>query len=564
MSAPGPACPDPALSAGVSAPHLHGIIDSLPQGLLVFGPDRRVVLVNRAYGRVMAGAPVAPGDSLEELLRRYAVAGEYGPGDPDVLVARHLAYDLTRPQTRRRRRPNGTMLENRWVPLADGGFMVLCTDVTALVAAEQALIRRGTETEILLGGLRHGLILWGPDRRLLAANPMAAVLMAVPAHVLSAGRPHPDLIDALLAAGYFGAGPPAQAAASGLKCCDWARPWLRHFVNRDGRFIECRADPVAAGMTITTLTDMTEQREAEQALRSARDAAQAANQAKSHFLATMSHELRTPLNAVIGYSDALVQDSAVAGGPIAEYAGAVNEAGRQLLGLIDRLLDVARLETGRFDLAEDVVDVGRLLLAGLHRFAAEAEAGGITLDVVMPAAPDAALPAVRADRRRLDQVLQQLLSNAVKFTPPGGRVTIGARPEDEALVLWIADTGIGIAAADLARVFDPFTQADAGLARRFPGAGLGLYLARAVVESHGGALTLSSRQGEGTQAEIRLPAHRLLPARPVPAADEPMGLEPSRPRPQDDTSSQTRAGPPSAGAGYLAPEPTTQQQQDQP
>ena len=541
---------DSLIHSAVSGPRLEEIIESLPQGLLVIGPDRRVALVNRAYGRVMMGADVALGDSYDDILRRRIAAGEYGPGDPAVLLARQRAYDLTRPQTRRRRRPNGTILENRWVPLADGGFIILCSDITPLVGAQQALARRGDETEILLAGMRHGLILWGPDQRLLAANPMAAILMGVPQQLLSPGRPHGELIDALLAAGFLGSGPLAQAVAAELKGRDWSHPWVRHFVNPTGRFVERRSDPVAAGMNVTTLTDITEQREAEHALRRAKEAAEAASQAKSRFLATMSHELRTPLNAVIGYSDALVQEAAGTGGRVGEYAGAVNEAGRRLLGLIDTLLDVARLETGRFDLAEDAVDIGRLILSTQRRFEAAAAGAEIVLTSVLPTT--GTLPAVLADRRRLGQVLHQLLSNALKFTPAGGAVTMSARREEAELVLSIADTGIGIAEADLVRVFDPFTQVDATLARRFPGAGLGLYLARALVESHGGVLRLASRQGEGTIAEVRLPRHRLLPARPVPGAGV---AAMAGPAPGSERGGETETPPGPLGLEQAATEP---------
>jgi len=268
----------------------------------------------------------------------------------------------------------------------------------------------------------------------------------------------------------------------------------------------------------------------------------------------MSHELRTPLNAVIGYSDALVQEAAGAGGRIGEYAGAVNEAGRRLLGLIDTLLDVARLETGRFDLADDAVDIGRLILSTLRQFETAAAGAEIVLTSILPTAPDA-LPLVLADRRRLGQVLHQLLSNALKFTPAGGVVTVAAHRAAEELVLSIADTGIGIAETDLVRVFDPFTQVDATLARRFPGAGLGLYLARALVESHGGVLRLASRQGHGTTAEVRLPRHRLLPAPPVPV---PVVAAPSAPRPaapRPASGDGTEPPPAPAGLEQAATEP---------
>ena len=519
----------PANGADGSAPAipLAEIVASLPQGVIVFGPDRRVRLTNPAYDRIMAGAGAQPGQDAEDIIRRRIAAGEYGPGDPATLLARHLAYDFSRPQTRRRHRPDGTIIENRWVPLADGGFMAVVTDITPLVGAEEETRRHGAQTDLLLAGMRHGLILWGPDRRIITANAMAATLLCVPPEILAPGRRHEEMIDAMLTHGHFGAGRLARAVASELKARDWTHPWVRHFVNPEGRFVERRADPVAGGMNITTLTDMTEQREAEHALRRARDAAEAASQAKSRFLATMSHELRTPLNTVIGYSEALVQETETGSGRVADDARLILDAGRQLLNLIDTLLDVARLEGGGLNLAEDEVDIDRLIQAGLRQFESAATAAEIALRIVPPAEAGTGLPLVRADRRKLTQALHHVLSNALKFTPAGGEVGLGARQDPDGLVLFVVDTGIGIPETDLARVFDPFVQLDSRLARRFPGAGLGLYVARALLEGHGGTLALASRPGAGTMAELRLPAYRLL-TRAAPGAARPVPLPASQ------------------------------------
>jgi signal transduction histidine kinase len=222
----------------------------------------------------------------------------------------------------------------------------------------------------------------------------------------------------------------------------------------------------------------------------------------------MSHELRTPLNAVIGFSDTLLREAANPSGErVAEFAQQINEAGRHLLGLINIILDVARIESGRFDLASDKVDAGRLVRAGARQADMAAQAAEITLIVDVP--DD--LPTIRADERRLQQVLNHLLSNAVKFTEAGGTVTTGATiDEDGGFVLFVRDTGIGISEADLERVFEPFTQLDSSLSRRFQGAGLGLYASRAFVTGHGGRLVLRSTLGEGTTAEVRLPADRVL------------------------------------------------------
>jgi signal transduction histidine kinase len=212
---------------------------------------------------------------------------------------------------------------------------------------------------------------------------------------------------------------------------------------------------------------------------------------------------------VIGFSEALLRQGAT-GDPArtAEFAAAINESGNQLLGLINTILDVARIEAGRFEMSADRIDLARLVQTCVRSSASAFLAGEIALRLDLPDP----LPELRADERRLQQVLAGLLSNAVKFTPAGGEVTVGAVLDPGGdLLLHVTDTGIGIPAADLERVFEPFIQLDASLSRRFQGAGLGLYVARALVEAHGGRLRLLSEPGTGTRAEIALPGWRLDP-----------------------------------------------------
>jgi signal transduction histidine kinase len=248
-------------------------------------------------------------------------------------------------------------------------------------------------------------------------------------------------------------------------------------------------------------------REAELASAQAKELAEQASRAKDVFLATMSHELRTPLNAIIGFSDVLRQEAM---GPLGtveyrEYADDINASGSHLLTLVNDILDIAKLGTGPIALADDSVDCAALTADCLRLVKQQARNGGVTLHAALPAD----LPRIRADALRLKQIVLNLLSNAVKFTPAGGRVTVAAAIDGSGhFALQICDTGIGISTDQIAKVVLPFYQVrDAG---RRGGTGLGLSLAKALVELHGGSLHLDSRLGAGTTATVRLPPDRLL------------------------------------------------------
>lgn len=487
---------------------LHSILDNVPHGVCVYGPTRRVTMFNRAYVDIMNSAPVAVGDHLEEVIRRRAASGEYGPGAPEAVFTAQMAHDITRLQVRRRQRPNGTTIDVRTAPLPDGGHVSVVTDVTSLTLAENELLRRAGEMDVMLANIRHGITLFDADSRLVAANRMASELLNLPADFLVPGRTEEDVLQRLLEAGEFGESRLAAALREDRSRTDRGQSQLYRRASRNGRTLEIRADPAPGNGVVTTYTDVTESEQAQTEQRRAQAAAEAANKAKSRFLATMSHELRTPLNAVIGFSEALLRQ-ADAGHPerIAEFATAINDSGRQLLRLINTILDVARIEAGRFEMAADRVDVGRLVRTCLRSAEPSFRAGEVAVRLDLPKE----IPSVQADERRLQQVLGNLLSNAAKFTPAGGETTLGVMlAGDGTLIIRVEDTGIGIAKPDLERVFEPFIQLDGELTRRFQGAGLGLYMSRSLVEAHGGQLRLRSEVGVGTVAEIILPAWRLL------------------------------------------------------
>lgn len=258
-----------------------------------------------------------------------------------------------------------------------------------------------------------------------------------------------------------------------------------------------------------TGSNVTPEAEAAAALKAAKDAAEIASRAKTEFLAAMSHELRTPLNAIIGFSE-IMQLQAL--GPLGndtylDYARDIRASGEHLLTMVNDVLDASRLEIGKLELHEETVDVSRLCDAAIHLVGQRARDAGVALrsDV------EPGLPALRADAGRLKKVLTGLLSNGIKFSPEDGVVSISAEyAADGSLKIRVRDTGIGMSEAQVRQALQPFTQLDSALSRRYEGLGLGLTLAKDIVELHGGHLAIKTAQGGGTTVTVVLPADRVL------------------------------------------------------
>ncbi len=250
-----------------------------------------------------------------------------------------------------------------------------------------------------------------------------------------------------------------------------------------------------------------------QRLQVAKLAAETANRTKSEFLANMSHELRTPLNAIIGFSD-LIQSRMF--GPISDryrdYANNILTSGNHLLGLINDVLDLAKLEAGQLELHEEDIDLLAIVSTSLRFVEPQARKSNIELSQVI----DEKVRFIHADERRMRQAIVNLLSNAVKFTPGGGSVRVVCGRTDSGVLIIVSDTGVGMAPEEIPKAMEPFGQINSKISRKYEGTGLGLPLAKDLVELHGGTLTIESQVNVGTTVTIELPQQRIVSPAPRP------------------------------------------------
>jgi cell cycle sensor histidine kinase DivJ len=289
----------------------------------------------------------------------------------------------------------------------------------------------------------------------------------------------------------------SELSAAGNPHFIWVEMRCRRLDRAGGDTVEV-ADEVVAVMR-----DVTERKLQEEALEQARAEADQANAAKVKFLANMSHELRTPLNAIIGFSDMLMNeermrlDAARRG----EYAKLINDSGTHLLSVVNGILDMSKMETGDFEISPEPFAPAQVIGNCCDILALKARECGLELTMRLPAD----LPEIVADKRAFKQILLNLISNAVKFTDRGGCVIVSVSVGATDILVAVQDTGVGIAADDLAQVGRPFFQARAAYDRRHDGTGLGLSIVRGLVELHGGEVDIASKLGEGTRVTVRMP-----------------------------------------------------------
>jgi PAS domain S-box-containing protein len=486
---------------------------SADETVVIFDSEERLVISNFNARSPLAGFGNLPeiGTTFADGLRALVRAGAFAAGNRDEaeFMAKILAAWRNPPANSFIELANGNYLRIAVRALGNGEKAVILSDATETVAHAKAA--RAHERRLADFAETSGEWWWEQDADLRftsLSDRLTDHLGESPDRYV--GKRRDEIVD-----------PAFNHAAWQNHLADLAarRPF-RDFRYRlrvgsgAGRYVSVSGKPLfdAAGKFLGyrgVARDVTADVEAAETLRLAKEQAVYASHAKSQFLAHMSHELRTPLNAVIGYSEMMAQGTF---GPLGnekyvEYVGHIRDSGAHLLSLIDDILEMSTVESGGRRLNEETVDLRRLVRASMYMVEGRARDAGVAVrtELALP------LPAVRGDARLLKQVLLNLLTNAVKFTPSGGQVTLAAAAGRAGVNISVSDTGIGMSAENIAAAWTPFARGNSEHAQKYPGAGLGLPLVKGLVELHGGTVAIQSVVGQGTTISVHLPASRIIP-----------------------------------------------------
>lgn len=504
-------------------------IESMADAFALFDADDRLILHNSKYLEYVCEPGMQPlGLSFEEIARGIARSDLIPVTDKDD------PEKWLQSRIERHRNPPTDPIEveastGRWLRVserrtADGGYVGTWSDITRLKNAEQRLLSA-------IAVFNEGFILYDKDERVALFNQRFLDLHPKIASIIKVGVKLEDILWAGVRSGQF-------------EDIDDPQSWVTEELRRarepgssvverklaNNHWVIVSRAGLPGGGFVGLVTDLTEMkaREAElehtqeklrhqaqsltqlaEQLRAARIAAETANQAKSRFLAHMSHELRTPLNAILGFADVIRQHmfGEIQPSRYRDYAQYIHESGSHLLEMINDVLDLSKIEAGKFELTIETLDAPAIAQSGSKLVAGMAKENGVNLIL-----DSEICPVIHGDSRAVKQIIINLLSNGVKFTPKGGYVTLQIKEIGEiGAEIIVTDTGIGMSKEDIAKALDPFGQIDGTLARRHRGTGLGLPLVKNLAEMQKGFINIDSAPSRGTRVTVFLPD----PSKPV-------------------------------------------------
>jgi len=479
------------------------VLETIRASVAIYGPDKRLKFFNAAFATMwgiaedwLAGQP-----SFEEVLerlreaRRLPEAADFRAFKAEQL---RLFTSVIRPQQDLLHLPDGRTLLLSISPHPFGGLTFVYEDVTDRLALERSCNTLTQVRQATLDHLFEGIAVYGSDGRLKLHNPAYLAIWALSEEDV-VGEPHiGEILEktrALLDDGGDWTARKQRIISKVTAHALTSGPVYRN----DGSMLQEATVPLPDGNVLVTYLDATDTARYERVLRERNEALETAGRLKSEFIANVSHELRTPLNAVIGFADILTNQYFGDLNPRQlDYSRGILQSSQLLLRLINDILDLATIEAGYLVLETGRVEVFDMLQTALALTRERARSRELEIELCCP--PD--IGAIAADERRLKQALFNLISNAIKFTPPGGAIRIEAERRESEMLLTVADTGIGIPLSDQARVLEKFER---GTPRSGAGAGLGLSLVKSLIELHGGTVTIDSAAGRGTTISCRLP-----------------------------------------------------------
>jgi PAS domain S-box-containing protein len=493
---------------------LRDVVDSMPEGLAIFDPEGRMVTCNDVFRKIFydSAAYLVPGARYEDLLRYALSQGRNldAKGREEEWLKERLDQFNNPGRSFERRLADGRWLQVTDRRMRNGGIASLRIDITALKQAEAARRKSDLQLREAIEAIPEGFMLFDAEDRLVLSNSRLDELYPLTASMHRPGNRFEDMLRDGLTHKQFPDALGREDAWLAERLA--ARRSMKSSIEQrqtDGRWVLIDEHRTGDGGWVGTRRDITEIKQREAELRKAKEEAEVASRAKSQFLSHMSHELRTSLNAIIGFSDLIHREI---NGPVGhasylDYAANIHTSGEHLLTVVNDILDLSKIEAGRLVLSEDEIELSSLGASVIRMLSEQAKAAGLT----MAAEIDPHLPHLMGDERLLRQVILNLLGNAIKFKLVGGRVSLDAALDaDSALTISVSDTGIGIAAEDLARIMEPFGQVDSAFNGRHQGTGLGLPIAKKLTEAMGGKLTIESRLKVGTRVTLRFPAERLV------------------------------------------------------
>jgi PAS domain S-box-containing protein len=486
-------------------------LDSMSQGILTMDASEHVKMWNRRFLQISGFTEelLATGPTLQQLLDLQIARGDFGPDfrNVDPAARNYVSQNVPPahgPVTYLRKTPEGRTLEVHTQPLPDGGVVRTFTDMTDYAAAQEALARKEAQLRALVSNLPDRVWLKDVEGRFQLFNPAYQRRFTVREEDVI-GRTSHEVFGPAIGDHHRKTDLVAMAMDQPLQYEDKiADPPPGTFHYAEIVKVAMRDESGACIGMLGIARDITQRKEHEAALIRAKEAAEAGERAKAEFLANMSHEIRTPMNAVIGMSDLLLDS------PLSpqqrEFAESIRSSGDTLLALINDILDFSKIESGHLTLEHVPVNLAECVEGALDFASGPAAARGLDLLYWIE---DEVPRQVLGDATRLRQVFTNLISNAVKFTRQGEVVVTVSRKlasDGKALLhASVRDTGIGIPADSMGRLFQVFSQVDASTTRRFGGTGLGLAICRRLVELMGGRIWVESKAGEGSDFQFDIP-----------------------------------------------------------